>query len=231
MVYDVNMTNYDAGLPEHLSVKEAVPGPGTYSADPDALRHSGPLVQPGLYANAKWAVDTTVRTNLGLPKHTHKMPPGPGLYFRTHSANNLTGSKQLKSSWRNSAESGWQDYCARQCQTPVVLSREHERERYGTHSPGPMTAVPVDAVGRQLTSNRKTQPRVGSVRLGEEGTHGASLSAFICLELPLLGYSSCVHTLLEVMIRYNSSAGDELPPCHAASVVVETAAKVSSVAS
>ena len=47
----------------------------------------------------------------------------------------------------------------RECRTPAVVSREHERERFGTHSPGPMTAAPVDSVGRQLSSTRKTQPR------------------------------------------------------------------------
>ncbi|GIL80397.1 hypothetical protein Vretimale_12119 [Volvox reticuliferus] len=146
-------------LPEHLTVVEAVPGPGTYSADPAALHHSGALIKPGLYANTKWAADSTVRTNLGLPRHKYAMPPGPGRYLRSHSSNNLTGSTQLISTWRNALQSGWRDYSPRECQTPVVLSREHERERYGTHSPGPMTAVPVDSMGRQLTSNRKTQPR------------------------------------------------------------------------
>ncbi|GIL92191.1 hypothetical protein Vretifemale_19739, partial [Volvox reticuliferus] len=93
-------------LPEHLTVVEAVPGPGTYSADPAALHHSGALIKPGLYANTKWAADSTVRTNLGLPRHKYAMPPGPGRYLRSHSSNNLTGSTQLISTWRNALQSG-----------------------------------------------------------------------------------------------------------------------------
>ncbi len=41
----------------------------------------------------------------------------------------------------------------------MFVSRGHERERYGTQSPGPATAAPMDALGRQLVSQRKTQPR------------------------------------------------------------------------
>ncbi|KAG2442079.1 hypothetical protein HYH02_009870 [Chlamydomonas schloesseri] len=53
-----------------------------------------------------------------------------------------------------------------ECRTPMVVSREHERERLGVHSPGPMTAAPVDSVGRQLSSTRKTQPRCTFSRAG-----------------------------------------------------------------
>ncbi|GLC40061.1 hypothetical protein PLESTF_000933200 [Pleodorina starrii] len=146
-------------VPELKSVLAAVPGPGSYSVDPLAVRQTGRLVTPSLYANTKWGMDLSPRTNLGLPRQTHRMPPGPGLYLRSHSARNLTGSRQLVSKWGNATRAGWQDYCARECLTPVVLSREHERERFGTHSPGPMTAAPVDSVGKQLNSTRKTQPR------------------------------------------------------------------------
>ncbi|KXZ45542.1 hypothetical protein GPECTOR_53g128 [Gonium pectorale] len=155
------------------------PGPGAYEAAAASLHATGPLAGHVEKANAKWAVDTTLRSNCGAPRNNYMQPPGPGLYLRSRSAFNLTGSRQPLANWHNAAASGWKDYSRRECQTPVVLSREHERARLGTHSPGPMTAVPVDSVGRQLTSNRTTQPRCAFSRSERFSSVGLKAAAAV----------------------------------------------------
>ncbi|PNW80714.1 hypothetical protein CHLRE_07g326900v5 [Chlamydomonas reinhardtii] len=150
-----------------LGAQDSGPGPCDYDWG-DGIPHvtSGRTLTPSLHANTNWANDSMSRSLLGLPSQPHTLPPGPGLYLRSRSSYHLTGSPQLNTSWRNSTTAGWQNYCRRECRTPAVVSREHERERFGTHSPGPMTAAPVDSVGRQLSSTRKTQPRCTFSRAG-----------------------------------------------------------------
>ncbi|KAG2499801.1 hypothetical protein HYH03_002097 [Edaphochlamys debaryana] len=145
-----------------LGWRDTGPGPGAYEAV--AAEASGRAITPSLKSNGRWGADALSRSLLGLPAHPHTLPPGPGLYLRSSSAWHLTGSTQARSGWRNSVSAGWQSYCRRECRTPMVLSREHERERLGSCGPGPMTAAPVDSVGRQLLATRKTQPRCAFAR-------------------------------------------------------------------
>ncbi|GFR53084.1 hypothetical protein Agub_g15794 [Astrephomene gubernaculifera] len=159
--------------------KDPGPGPGAYHPEVGIPHLAGRGVTPTHHANTKWAADTTGRTNLGLPPHKDVVPPGPGLYLRSRSAVNLTGCPQQLTSWRNAAAAGWQNYSARECQTPVILSKEHERIRYGTHSPGPMTAVPEHSVGRQLTSQRITQPRCAFARSARFSTAELRMSGAV----------------------------------------------------
>mmetsp|Transcript_4601 Transcript_4601/g.9943 ORF Transcript_4601/g.9943 Transcript_4601/m.9943 type:complete len:226 (-) Transcript_4601:574-1251(-) len=133
------------------------PGPGTYSPSDRAASHGVHPGPPGSRVSLRWSSDTTQSNPFGLPSHSFKGTPGPGRY---HMPTSTLGVPLPSAACTSPPRFSWSRASTRESNQSVYVTRGHERERLGFHSPGPHTVGPdaFSSIGRQLSSKKRTNP-------------------------------------------------------------------------
>uniref|UniRef100_A0A7S0S452 Uncharacterized protein n=1 Tax=Chlamydomonas leiostraca TaxID=1034604 RepID=A0A7S0S452_9CHLO len=90
--------------------------------------------------------------------------PGPGRY--TTCLSQVIGTQQPLASMPNSPRFSWTHASSRESNQATYVSRYHERENYGKHSPGPHTVgrQAFNSCGMQVSSQRPSRPRFAAVK-------------------------------------------------------------------